>query len=62
LEDEGQDVSNYWTTLRKIEDTGNWVDYLENWPWKRLWVCRKTDRRLYEWYLRVCFSGKWRNV
>jgi hypothetical protein len=23
-EDEGEDVSSYWMTLRKREDTGNW--------------------------------------
>jgi hypothetical protein len=53
-EDEEEDISSYWMTLRKREDTGNWKRthrWYSVWKslWKRLPTCRATDCRWNEW-------------
>jgi hypothetical protein len=52
-EDEEEDVSSYWMTLRKenileIERGSTRSHPVENSLWKRLRTCRKTDYRMNE--------------
>jgi hypothetical protein len=44
-EDENEEVSSYWVSLRKQNDFGNskMEHSVENSLWKRLWNCRKAD-------------------
>jgi len=46
MEDEEEDVSNYWIALIKNEDSGtlkgsNRSRSVENWLWQSVWACRK---------------------
>jgi hypothetical protein len=46
LEDEIEDVSSYWITLRKkmeLERGSARTHSVEIWLWKRLWTYRTTD-------------------
>jgi hypothetical protein len=52
-EDEEDDVSSCWMTLRKGETLefgrgSTRTHPVENWLWKRLWACRKTDYAMNE--------------
>ena len=52
-EDEEEDVSRKWVTLRKREDAvnlkrSNLSHCVDNTFWRRLWTCRKTDA--WWWY------------
>ena len=53
-EDEEEEVSNYWTILRKREDIGIWKKkHVENSLWKRLWTYFKTDHGINGSYISV---------
>jgi hypothetical protein len=51
MEDEEEDVSNYWIALIKTEDSGTLKGStrphsVENWLWQSAWAGRKTDCRI----------------
>jgi hypothetical protein len=63
-EDENEDVSSYWMTLRNREDTETWKgstrsDCMANSLWKRKWTCRKKDCGMNEW-MHTWMKNEWK--
>jgi hypothetical protein len=48
MEDEEEDVSNYWIALLRTNNSGTLKGNssshsVENWLWQSVWACRETD-------------------